>query len=153
MAFQPYQKDISQLTPTLKANNMKIEKLSNFNFLGVILDECLTWKPQINKLTIKLSRNAGILNKLKNLLPSCIMKTLYSSLSHSHINYGILIWGYKCNRLVKLQKCLIRIVMLVKYNAHTDPLFKQTTIRNISDMLRINALKYYYRHQHGKLPN
>ena len=80
---------------------MEIEKVSNFNFLGVILDECLTWKPHIDKLAIKLSTNAGILNKRKNLLPSFIMKTLYLSLSHSHLNYGILIWGYKCNLLVK----------------------------------------------------
>ena len=132
---------------------MEIEKVSNFNFLGVILDECFTWRPHIDKLAIKLSTNAGILNKLKNLLPSFIMKTLYLSLSHSHLNYGILIWRYKCIRLVKLQKRLIRIVMLAKYTAHTDPLFKQAAILKISDMFRINALKFYYKHQHRKLSN
>ena len=132
---------------------MEIEKVPNFNFLGVILDEYLTWKPHIDKLAIKLSRNAGILNKLKNLLPSSIMKTLYFSLSHSYLNHGILIWGYKCNRLVKLQKRLIRIVMLAKYNAHTDTLFKQAAILKISDMFRIIALKFYYKYQRRKLPN
>ena len=119
----------------------------------MIFDECLTWKPHIDKLVIKLSRNAGILNKLKNLLPSFIMKTLDFSLSHSHLNYGILIWGYKCNGLVKLQKRLIRIVMLAKYNAHTDPLFKQAAILKMSGMLRINALKFHYTYQHRKLPS
>ena len=152
MVFHPYQKDISQITPTLKINNIEIEKVSNFNFLGGTLDESLTWKPHIDKLAIKLSRNVGILNKLKNLLPSSIMKTLNFSLSHSHLNYGILIWGYKCNRLVKLQKRLIRIVMLAKYNAHTDPLFKQAVILKISDMPSINALKFYYKYQRRKLP-
>ena len=152
MVFHPYQKDTSQLTPTLKINNMEIERVSNLNFLGVILDECLTWKPHIEELAIKLSRNAGILNKHTNLLPSFIMKTLYFSLSHSHLNYGILIGGYKCNRLVKLQKRLIRIVMLAKYNAHTDPLFKQAAILKISDMLRINVLKFYHKCQRRKLP-
>ena len=134
---------------------MEIERVPTFNVLGVILDECLTWKPHIDKLAIKLhvSRNAGILNELKNLLPSSIMKTLYFSLSHSYLNYGILIWGYKCNRLVKLQKRLIRIVMLAKYNAHTDPLFKQAAILKISDMLRSNALKFHYKYQRRKLPN
>ena len=43
---------------------MEIEKVYDFNFLGVILDECLTWKPYIDKLASKLSQNAGILNKL-----------------------------------------------------------------------------------------
>ena len=113
----------------------------------------LTWKPHIDKLAIKLSKNAGILNKLTNLLPSFIMKNLYFSLSHSHLNYGILIRGYKCNRLAKLQKRLIRIVMLAKYNAHTDPLLKQAAILKISELLRINTLKFYYKYQRRKLPN
>ena len=43
--------------------------------------------------------------------------------------------------------------MLAKYHAHTDPLFKQAAKLKISDMLRVNALKFYYKHQHGKLPN
>ena len=75
MVFYPYQKDISQLTPTLKINNMDIDKVSDFNFLGVILDECLTWKPHIDKLVSNLSRNAIISNKLKNFFPAFIMKT------------------------------------------------------------------------------
>ena len=70
---------------------MEIEKVSNFNFLGVILDEWLTWKPEnIDKLVIKLSRNVGILNKLKNLLP---LKTLIQSQSFAfklwNTNMGI----------------------------------------------------------------
>ena len=81
------------------------------------------------------------------------MKTLYWSLSHSHLNYGILTWGYRCNRLVKLQNRLICIVILAKYNAHTDPLFKQAAILKISDMLRIKVLNFCYKHQHGQLAN
>ena len=91
---------------------MGIEKVSDFNFLGVILDECLTWKPHIDKLASKLSLNGGISNKLKNFLSAFIMKTLYFSHSHSHLNYGILIWEYRCSRLIKLQKRLFRIVTL-----------------------------------------
>ena len=43
--------------------------------------------------------------------------------------------------------------MLAKYNAHTDPLFKQPAILNISDMIGINSVKFYYKHQNGKVPN
>ena len=53
----------------------------------------------------------------------------------------------------KITKASNSIVMLAKYNAHTDPLFKQATILKISDMLRINALKFYYKYQRRKLPN
>ena len=86
-------------------------------------------------------------------LPSYILRTLYFTLIHSHLNYAILTWGYKCNRLNKLQKRLIRVVTSSKYNAHTDPLFKITQILKLQDLLNLNALKFYYRYLHETLPS
>ena len=60
---------------------------------------------------------------------------------------------YRFNRLETLQKRLTRTVMLAKYYAHTDPLFKQAAILKNSDMLRISVRQIYDKHQHGKLPN
>ena len=44
-------------------------------------------------------------------------------------------------------------LMLAKYNAHTDSLFKHAAILEISDMLRINALTIYCKYQQRELPN
>ena len=41
-------------------NNMEIEKVSDLNLLGIIMDDRLTRKFHIDKLASKLSRNAGI---------------------------------------------------------------------------------------------
>ena len=135
---------------------METEKLPDFNFLGVILDEFLTWKPHIDKLASKLSWNAGILNKLKDFLSAFIMKTLYFSHSHSHLNYGILIWGYKCNRLMRLEKntkASYSYRNACKIECAYWSSIQQAAILKISDMLRVDTLKFYYEHQHGKLPN
>ncbi len=43
-----------------------------------------------------------------------------------HLNYGIITWGYKCDRIKQLQKKAIRIVSLSKYNAITEPIKKNT---------------------------
>ena len=61
--------------------------------------------------------------------------------------------GYKCNRLVKLQKRLVKIITRSKYNAHTDPLFECTELLKVADTLDLNALKFYYKYLHGKLPS
>ena len=71
---------------------------------------------------------------------------------NSHLNYGILTWGFACQRLKKLQKKAIRIITRCKYNAHTDPLFKALDILTIDDMLNLNALKFYYKYVHNILP-
>ena len=54
------------------------------------------------------------------------MRMLYCSLVNSHLLYGILVWGYECHRLEKIQKRIIRIITVSRYNAHTEPLSFQT---------------------------
>ena len=85
------------------------------------------------------------------LIPIYSMDCFNHSLVRTHLNYAILVWGYKCNRLVKLQKRLVRIITRSKYNAHTDPLFKRTEILKVANILDLNALKLNYKYLHGKL--
>ena len=141
MIFHPYRKEVSHLTPSMKIIDTVIENLKEFNFLGVYLDSHMIWKCPIDKLALKLSKHTGILNKLKHYLPSYILSTLYFTLIHSHLNYAILTWGYKCNRLNKLQKRLIRVVTCSKYNAHTDPLFKKYPNSETARSIRSQCIK------------
>ena len=153
MIFHPHQKDITDLIPRLIMNGTEIQRVEAFDFLGVTLDENLTWKSHTDKVATKLSKYSGIINKLKNYLPPHILKALYNSIVQPHLNYAILVWGYKCNRLVKLQKRLVRIITRSKYNAHTDPLLKLTEILKVANTLDLNALKFYYKYLHWKLPS
>ena len=63
---------------------------------------------------------------------------LYNSLMLPYINYGLMIWGFSCNRIIKLQKKAIRIIRLTQNNAHTEPLFKKLNILNVTDMLKLH---------------
>ena len=94
-----------------------------------------------------------VLNKLKYFLPLTVKLILYNSLILLHLHYGILMtWGYKCDRINKLQKKAIRIVSLSKYNAHTEPIFKRLQLLKVADILKIQELKFYYRFMHNTLP-
>ncbi len=81
-----------------------IERVSEFNFLGLTLDENLTWKSNINKISKKISKSMGILNKLKHFLPIKTKIMIYNSLILSHLNFGILTWRFQCDRVIKPQK-------------------------------------------------
>ncbi len=121
MIFHKPKKKIPKLK--LMMNNIIIERVSDFDFLGITLNENLSWKTHIDKIANKISRCIGILNRQKHFIPLTSKLHIYSSLILSHINLGILAWGYKCERIVKLQKKAVRIVSLSKYNAHTEPIF------------------------------
>ena len=53
-------------------------------FLGIHIDEHLSWTIHINNLSIQIAQNVGMLNKLKYFLQLYTMKTLYYSLILSH---------------------------------------------------------------------
>ena len=47
-----------------------------------------------------------------------------------YFNYGILVWGYDCHRVEKIQKRIFRIITVSKYNAHTEPLLRLLVFSN-----------------------
>ena len=80
------------------------------------------------------------------------MLALYHTLIHSHLRYGIMVRGHYCDRLIKIQKKALRVVNLSKYNAHCDPLFKKFKILKLSDLLKLQELKAYFKFVHSELP-
>lgn len=99
-------------------NNIELERIGNnqpdksIKFLGVHMDENLTWTPHLQMVKSKLSRSIFALNKVKNIFPHDILKSLYYSLIHSHMVYGIQAWGNatKISQIEILQKRAIRII-------------------------------------------
>ena len=71
----------------------KLKRVDKTKFLGVTIDENLSWKNHTDGTTKTISRNKGMINKLKFIIPERIMRTLYCTLVLPYINYGILIWG------------------------------------------------------------
>ena len=51
--------------PVLKINVTNIEYVENFDLLGITLNQYMNWKTHISKLSNKISRTIGILNRLK----------------------------------------------------------------------------------------
>ena len=90
----------------------------------------------------KLSKTIGIINKLKHYHPLYTLKTIYDSLINSFLNYGILCWGFKQNRIFQLQKKAIRTITRSKYNAHTEPLFKKLNILKVNEIQLENCTNF-----------
>ena len=77
MIFHHQQRRIDTLIPDLKLDSEPLEHVSEFNFLGLTLDEHLSWKPRVQKVANKTSRTNGILRRLKNIIPISVLWTLY----------------------------------------------------------------------------
>ena len=129
--------------PIIQISNINIEKVNEFNFLGLTLDTRLDWKRHSSNTSNKISRTIGVLNKWQKMYCHNTYKLLYST--PPHFNYCILCWGFKSNRVFALQKKAVRIITCSKYNAHTIQNRKIFKIHRFAKITRINFLLSIHR--------
>ena len=79
--------------PDIFIDDSKIEFVECFNLLGIVLDSKLNWGHHVDIVCKKISKTAGIINKLKNIIPINALINIYNSLVLLYINYGLFIWG------------------------------------------------------------
>ena len=112
--------------PKLLINNIEIERVDYFNFLGLQLNHNLNWNKHVNYVSLKISKISGILYRLRSEFPTYILKSIYNTLLLPHLTYCILSWGSQIGQKIHLlQKRAIRNVTKSAYNAHTEPLLKE----------------------------
>ena len=150
MIFHRKQKKIKDIN--ISIDNVQIERVNTFNFLGIMLDESLTWTDHTNMVANKISRVTGVLHRLKNIFLKEILLTLYNTLILSYINYGLLVWGVKSSRIDVPQKKAIRLVTNSSYFAHTTPLFLAEGLLKVSEIFKLKLLKFFYKLSYDLLP-
>ena len=98
----------------VRINDYELKEVSETKFLGVTIDNNLSWTPHLNTLSKKLRCCSGQLNRIKKYLPASLYKSLYHTLFESHLSYGITVWGgvpnNKLNSLFIAQKYCMRIM-------------------------------------------
>ena len=141
--FMVFHKRRDILDLNLLLNNINIESVYHFTFLGIILDTALSWKYHTNMISIKISKVIGILHKLKYIFPKDILLTIYKSLILPHLNCGLLLWGVHLQNICVLQKNAIRFVANNTYKLHTEPIFKEYGLLNVNDMFHLNKLIFF----------
>ena len=151
MLFHQPQKRVT--IPKLKINNTLIECVDEFNYLGLIINKHLKWNSHVNKIGNKILQTIGVINKLKHLIPQKTLLTIYNSLILPHINYCILTWGHDSNRILKLQKKAIRIIVKGSFYTHSDPIFKKFNILKVNDIHLHQQLKFYFKLLNNILPD
>ena len=153
MVFHPSpRKRLSPLLVNLKINGIPLQNTNEFNFLGTLISSNLSWNNHVTHICKKLSRAIGILKRLRNMLPSYVLLSIYHSLFAPYLYQSVLVWGHNPGRVFKLQKKAIRLVFKTKYNAHTDNLFKVNCIPKFPDIYKIAALKFYHKYCNNKTP-
>ena len=152
MIFGPYRCDYSSVSGCISIDNLIIELVDEIKFLGVYLDSKLLWKQHISQISLTISRNIGIMSKLRYKLPTSAMLILYNTLILPHLTYCIIVWGCAgktlLDRLFFLQKRSMRIITYSSYTAHTSPLFSKLGVLKLGDIYILQVLLFVYNCRH-----
>ena len=126
-----------------------ITPVREFKFLGVILDDNLTWTSHIKYVCSKVSKLIGILVRARKILHRKPLCSLYQTLIKPYFSYSILLWGnsFKTHlqKLIILQKKIVRIITNSEFRAHTANLFVEIKIMPLEKLYIYFAGIYLYK--------
>ena len=126
---------------SLQINGECVKEEFKTKFLGVIVDNKLSWSYHIQYIKKKIAKGIGVICRAKRLLSVKTLCTLYYSFVYPYFNYAAEVWGGACANhllaIIKLQKKVIRIITNSRRNEHSLPLFQKLNI------LRFEEINYY----------
>ena len=139
----------------LNINKNCIKQVSEFKYLGIILDNKLKWHDHIESLCIKLSKAAGMIYKLKRVAPKSVVKMVYYSIVDSHIRYGITSYGSaESTALDRLVAIHTKIIKYMKDpNESISQALSNMGILSIPTLYKFEIIKQVYNIRNGTAPN
>ena len=116
----------------ISISNNLIGRTEVHKFLGVHIDERLTFGVHISKLCTKISRGIGMLRRVKPLVSQDVLKQLYYAFIHSHFSYAITSYqSAYLNQTQKLKNLINKAIKLVfNLNSLTPTNLKDKNVMN-----------------------
>ena len=139
-----------------RISGQKIVPVHSLKYLGIKLDENLTFLPHINDLSIKLSRSNGMLSKIRHYVTYETLLSIYHTIFHSHLRYACQIWGLRSpdslSKISSLQNKAMRIIHFQSRFANTNLFYLLSKTLKIADQIKTLNCIFVWEQQHSKLP-
>ena len=155
LIFKPVRKK-TDYTLKIRINGHRLRPSKFVKYLGIYIDEHLTWKHHIDFVCNKLKRANGALSKLRHYIGKETLLSIYFSLFHSHLSYGAQIWGQRQNlhtrRIHIQQKQALRLMSFSNFRAHSSPLFQDYKILTFFDFVKYLNILFIFKFFNRILP-
>ena len=119
----------------MNINGFIVEHESSIKFLGVWIDENLTWRDHIHTTENKIAKNIGLLYQGKPYLEDKCLKQIYFAYMHVYLNYANIAWASiyktKLKKVQSKQEHALRITFNQSKTSASEPFFLSLNILNI----------------------
>ena len=144
----PFEVNIEKLT---------IKNSKSTKFLGVIIDDNLTWNDHVNAFYNKLLSNKRLLQNAKKLPLNVTLKHIYYAHIHSHLIYGLSIWGSMIMKKMKkilhqIQTTCLKFMSNKKQDYPQSGIYTQHAILPFPMLIKQELIKLGYKLSSNHLP-
>ena len=126
-------------------------------YIGVTIDNHLSFNQHITLLENKVARSVGVISKLRFYLPQSSLVILYFSLVHTHLLYAFPVWASTYNiylsKLKRLQNKAVRIISRTSIKDRITPNYHRLEILKLDDLYTLEIAKLMYQFAPNKLPD
>ena len=133
----------------LKLRNNAIDRVSSTRFLGVLIDENLSWKNHVDMIKKKMRAALGAVMRIRVYLSSKAMLCLYHSLLLSHVCYCITNWCFgnetRIHQLQRICNKFIRLVFGLKKRDSVKNVLKQNGLLTIKQVYHVELAIFMYK--------
>lgn len=139
---------------SLNINDMVVDRVKSFKYLGIVIHENLCWADHVDYVCKKVRKRLGILRRIKHLLPKHTRELYVKTLVFPVLDYGDIIWGDKgnetlMNRIQILQNFAAKLILdRPKYSSATEALI-ELNWNTLSERRRLHRLIFCYKGLHG----
>ena len=142
-------------TIDLKLSGKSLTQKSFTKYLGILIDDELTWVNQINYVCNKISQGLGILYKLRHSLSLESLRSIYFCFIQSHCLYGITNWGSAKSSLINkvnniIYKCASALAFTKKNQG--EKRLCELAILDVNQLFILESCKLIYDFHQDCLP-
>lgn len=124
----------------------EVERNTQVKYLGVVLDEGLTWSQHIDNLLSKLNSSLYVIKRTKSISNISTAKIAYYSLFEAHLRYGLVVWGGtsagNLQRVLVLQKRAIRALAELGFRESCRDAFRTLKIMTVVNLYIKEIIMY-----------
>jgi hypothetical protein len=134
----------------IKYDQECITSASETKFLGLTIDDTLSWKQHIEQVLNKMCTACYALRNLKHIVPIDTLGVIYFAHIRSIINYGTIFWGSSSytNKVFILQKKIIRIITNTRPRDSCREAFKSMEILTLYSQYIYSLVLYTIKNKH-----
>ena len=137
----------------LYIDSTRIKRKTHTKYLGLIIDENLSWKQHCQHINDKNAKSTGIMSKLRHYTNLRTLKSVYYSILYPYLFYGVTCWGSAAEYVVKplqvIQNKTLKTMLFLRYDSPTNPVYRRLRTLKIKEIYDQQCLLFIHQYHHN----